>query len=61
MPKETSKAGPANEAAGAIMMNMPAPRMAAKPVAIASNKLSCGLREGLFKIATIKTVVPPIN
>lgn len=51
MPKETSKAGPAMEAAGAIIMNMPAPKMAANPVAIASNRLSCGLSDGLPKIS----------
>ena len=43
MPKDTRIAGPANPAAGAITVNIPAPKIAAKPVATASNKVSCGL------------------
>ena len=50
MQKETSKAGPARAAAGAIIANIPAPRIAASPVAMASNRLSCGLRDGLPKL-----------
>ena len=42
MQKETSIAGPARPEAGAITANIPAPRIAARPVAIASNKESCG-------------------
>lgn len=64
--KETSKAGPASPAAGAIIANMPAPRIAASPVAIASNKLSCGLRDCVPKnhnqypyVVTKKFIVCP--
>ena len=42
MTSETSNAGPAIPAAGAITAKIPAPKIAAIPVAIASNMLSCG-------------------
>jgi len=44
MQKETNNAGPAMAAAGAMTVNMPAPNIAAKPVATASKRLSWGLR-----------------
>lgn len=46
MSSEIKSAGPAIPAAGAITAKMPAPKMAASPVATASKKLSWGLRVG---------------
>lgn len=41
MAKDASRAGPAMFAAGAITAKMPAPKIAASPVAIVSNILNC--------------------
>ena len=44
IPNETSRAGPAIPAAGAIAAKIPAPRMAASPALTAAKNPSCGRR-----------------
>jgi hypothetical protein len=56
--KETRKAGPASPAAGAITENIPAPRIAANPVATASNRFSCGRNLDLSSGCTDESAIP---